>query len=62
MPAWGSLRGPLHALQRSLGGFAFRLTFLNRCDEDERAIVAEYYQRSIGDELVVETRPAPGRR
>jgi cobaltochelatase CobS len=41
---------------------AFRLTFLNRCDEDERAIVAEYYQRSIGDELLVETRPAPGKR
>ena len=41
---------------------AFRLTFLNRCDEDERAIVAEYYQRSIGDELLVETRPAPGKK
>ncbi len=32
-------------------GFAFRLTFLNKCDETERAIVAEYYQRSMGDEL-----------
>jgi len=41
---------------------AFRLTFLNRCDEDERAIVAEYYQRSIGADLVVDTRPAPGKR
>ena len=41
---------------------AFRLTFLNRCDEDERAIVAEYYQRSMGDELVVDTRPAPGKK
>jgi cobaltochelatase CobS len=30
---------------------AFKLTFLNRCDEDERAIVAEYYQRSIGRDL-----------
>jgi cobaltochelatase CobS len=30
---------------------AFRLTFLNRCDEDERALVAEYYQRCIGDGL-----------
>jgi len=30
---------------------AFKLTFLNRCDEDERAIVAEYYQRSIGADL-----------
>jgi cobaltochelatase CobS len=41
---------------------AFRLTFLNRCDEDERALVAEYYQRSMGDELTVDTRPAPGKR
>jgi len=30
---------------------AFRLTFLNRCDEDERALVAEYYQRCIGQDL-----------
>jgi cobaltochelatase CobS len=41
---------------------AFRLTFLNRCDEDERALVAEYYQRCMGDDLPLETRPAPGRR
>jgi len=41
---------------------AFRLTFLNRCDEDERAIVAEYYQRSMGDELAYDNRPAPGKR
>ncbi len=32
-------------------GFAFRLTFLNKCDEVERAVVAEYYQRCFGDEL-----------
>ncbi|HEY3638210.1 MAG TPA: cobaltochelatase subunit CobS [Rhizomicrobium sp.] len=32
-------------------GFAFRLTFLNKCDELERAAVAEFYQRSFGDEL-----------
>ena len=32
-------------------GFAFRLTFLNKCDETERAIVAEYYQRCLGEEL-----------
>lgn len=25
--------------------FAFRLSFLNKCDETERAVVAEYYQR-----------------
>jgi len=30
---------------------AFRLTFLNKCDEVERAIVAEYYQRCFGEEL-----------
>ena len=32
-------------------GFAFRLTFLNKCDEIERATVAEYYQRCFGTEL-----------
>ena len=32
-------------------GFAFRLTFLNKCDEIERPIVAEYYQRCMGTEL-----------
>jgi cobaltochelatase CobS len=31
--------------------FAFRLTFLNKCDEIERATVAEYYQRCFGSEL-----------
>jgi cobaltochelatase CobS len=31
--------------------FAFRVTFLNKCDEVERAAVAEYYQRSFGEEL-----------
>jgi cobaltochelatase CobS len=32
-------------------GFAFRVTFLNKCDEAERHIVAEYYQRCFGAEL-----------
>jgi cobaltochelatase CobS len=32
-------------------GFAFRLSFLNRCDEAERPIVAEYYQRVFGKDL-----------
>ena len=32
-------------------GFAFRLTFLNKCDEMERPIIAEYYQRCFGTEL-----------
>ncbi|GAB6054592.1 cobaltochelatase subunit CobS [Magnetospira thiophila] len=31
--------------------FAFRVTFLNKCDETERAVVAEYYQRCFGEEL-----------
>ncbi|HXS41152.1 MAG TPA: cobaltochelatase subunit CobS [Stellaceae bacterium] len=31
--------------------FAFRVTFLNKCDEVERATVAEYYQRCLGTEL-----------
>ena len=32
-------------------GFAFRLTFLNKCDDLERSIVAEHYQRCFGVEL-----------
>jgi cobaltochelatase CobS len=32
-------------------GFAFRVTFLNKCDELERALVAEFYQRCFGAEL-----------
>ncbi|HYE48043.1 MAG TPA: cobaltochelatase subunit CobS [Azospirillaceae bacterium] len=32
-------------------GFAFRVTFLNKCDEVERSTVAEYYQRCFGREL-----------
>jgi len=32
-------------------GFAFRVTFLNKCDELERPIVAEYYQRCFGEDL-----------
>ncbi len=31
--------------------FAFRLTFLNKCDEMERATVAEFYQRCFDEEL-----------
>ena len=31
--------------------FAFRLTFLNKCDEVERPVVAEYYQRCFDEEL-----------
>ncbi|MBC8302044.1 MAG: AAA family ATPase [Pelagibacterales bacterium] len=32
-------------------GYAFRVTFLNKCDEIEKNIIAEYYQRCFGDEL-----------
>jgi len=31
--------------------FAFRVTFLNKCDELERPTVAEFYQRCFGEEL-----------
>ena len=31
--------------------FAFRLTFLNKCDEVEHSVIAEYYQRCFGTEL-----------
>jgi|TARA_B100000795_G_scaffold80562_1_gene57814 cobaltochelatase CobS len=32
-------------------GYAFRVTFLNKCDNIEKNIIAEYYQRCFGDEL-----------
>ena len=32
-------------------GMAFRLTFLNKCDELERATIAEFYQRAFGEDL-----------
>jgi cobaltochelatase CobS len=32
-------------------GFAFRVSFLNKCDELERPVVAEFYQRCFGEEL-----------
>ena len=31
--------------------FGFRTTFLNKCDELERPLIAEYYQRCMGEEL-----------
>jgi len=36
-------------------GFAFRLTFLNKCDEAERSTVAEYYQRCFNEDLAMGT-------
>ncbi len=32
-------------------GLAFRMTFLNKCDELERGTVAEFYQRAFGQDL-----------
>ena len=32
-------------------GYAFRVTFLNKCDEVEKNIISEYYQRCFGEEL-----------
>ena len=32
-------------------GLAFRMTFLNKCDELERPTVAEFYQRAFGGDL-----------
>ena len=32
-------------------GYAFRVTFLNKCDEMEKKIIAEYYQRCFGEDL-----------
>tara|TARA_B100001029_G_scaffold165847_1_gene157809 strand:+ start:59 stop:1042 length:984 start_codon:yes stop_codon:yes gene_type:complete len=31
--------------------YAFKLSFLNRCDEMERSIIEEYYQRSFGIDI-----------
>ena len=31
--------------------FGFRVTFLNKCDELERPIIAEYFQRCMGEDL-----------
>ena len=32
-------------------GYAFRVTFLNKCDETEKSIISEYYQRCFGEDL-----------
>jgi len=33
--------------------YAFKVTYVNRCDELERPIIAEFYQRCFGEELPV---------
>jgi cobaltochelatase CobS len=40
-------------------GTAFEVTFLNKCDEIERPVVAEYYQRCLGNELPSSARATP---
>ncbi|MEY4362834.1 MAG: hypothetical protein RLZZ24_186, partial [Pseudomonadota bacterium] len=37
----------------------FRLSFLNKCDEAERAIVTEYYQRCFDQDLDAAFAPGP---
>ena len=32
-------------------GFAFRVTFVNKCDELERTLVSEFFQRAFNEEL-----------
>ena len=32
-------------------GYAFRITFLNKCDDSEKSTIAEYYQRCFGEDL-----------
>tara|TARA_B100000579_G_scaffold133282_1_gene107747 strand:+ start:114 stop:1094 length:981 start_codon:yes stop_codon:yes gene_type:complete len=32
-------------------GYAFRVTFLNKCDDTEKKIISEYYQRCFGEDL-----------
>ena len=32
-------------------GYAFRVTFLNKSEELEKNIIAEYYQRCFGEDL-----------
>jgi cobaltochelatase CobS len=32
-------------------GYAFRVTFLNKCEDLEKNIIAEYYQRCSGEDL-----------
>jgi cobaltochelatase CobS len=47
-------------------GFAFRVSFLNKCDEAERSLVAEYYQRCFNEDLpesvVSKARAAAGKK
>ena len=44
--AWAQNADIFHSI-----GYAFRLSFLNKCDELERQTVAEFYQRCFDEEL-----------
>jgi len=35
-------------------GLGFQLSFLNKCDELERPVIAEYFQRPFGEDLVLD--------
>ena len=35
-------------------GLGFQLSFLNKCDELERPVLAEYFQRAFGEDLVLD--------
>ncbi|MDA8604079.1 cobaltochelatase subunit CobS [Alphaproteobacteria bacterium] len=35
-------------------GLGFQLSFLNKCDELERPVIAEYFQRAFGEDLVLD--------
>jgi cobaltochelatase CobS len=39
---------------------AFRMTFLNKCDEAERSTVAEYYQRCFNEDVATGVTPRRG--
>jgi cobaltochelatase CobS len=39
-----------HAIFNNIA-YAFKVTFLNKCDETERPIIAEYFQRCFGEEI-----------
>ena len=34
--------------------YAFKVTFLNKCEEDDKKIINEYYQRCFGKEIIVD--------
>lgn len=49
--AWAENNDIFQNLEKS-----FKLTFLNKCEESEREIIAEYYQRCFGVELLAKDK------